>query len=242
MSNKIIEEQRRAREEEIKLKQMRQGLIEVEHKDEAAVIIPKTPKEKLQNYWYHFKWHTIGAVALIVVITTMCVQCATREKYDFIAVIFTNSFIETGRTDKIEEYFEQYATDIDGDGKVSIQVVDCSTVDSNPNSTTNQTAMQKLQSMIAVEPKAMLYIFDDKGYETLSTISGQGILDADPLALGEDFYNACNGEADYEKLPKDLKISYRRVGDTLLGKDKTAKEVYEVCKKVYDEIAKKVEP
>ena len=43
MSNKIIEEQRRAREEEIKLKQMRQGLIEVEHKDEAAVIIPKTP-------------------------------------------------------------------------------------------------------------------------------------------------------------------------------------------------------
>lgn len=45
MSNKIIEEQRRAREEEIKLKQMKQGLIEVEHKDEAAVIIPKLQKK-----------------------------------------------------------------------------------------------------------------------------------------------------------------------------------------------------
>ncbi len=239
MSNKIIEEQRRAREEEIKLKQMRQGLIEVEQKYEAAVIIPKTPKEKLQNYWYHFKWHTIGAIALIAVITTMCVQCATREKYDFIAVIFTNSYIETGRMDKIEEYLEQYATDIDGDGKVSVRVVDCSTADSNPNSVINQTAKSKLQSLIVAEPKAVLYIFDDKGHETLSSISGQGILDAEALTLPEDFYKACDGEADYEKLPKDLKISYRRIGGTLLEKDETAKEVYKVCKNVYDEIAKK---
>ena len=218
---------------------MRQGLIEVEQKDEAAVIIPKTSKEKLQNYWYHFKWHTIGAVALIIVITVMCVQCATREKYDFITIVLTHSAIESGRMEKIEEYLEQFAEDVDGDGKVSVQVVDCSIVDNNPNSPLNQTAMAKLQSMIAAEPKAVLYIFDDKGYETLSSISEQGILDAESLILPEDFYKACNGKEDYEKLPKELKISYRRVGGTLLEKDKTANEVYKVCKKIYDEIAKK---
>jgi hypothetical protein len=239
MSNKIIEEQRRAREEEIKLKQMKQGLIEVEHKDEAAVIIPKTPKEKLQNYWYHFKWHTIGAVALIAVFAVMCVQCVTREKYDFITVVFTHSVIESGRVEKIEEYLEQYATDIDGDGKVSVQVVDCSVIDENPNSPLTQTSMGKLQSLIAAEPKAVLFLFDDKGYETLSKISGQGILEAEALALPEEFYKACDGEADYEKLPKELKISYRRVGGTMLEKDKTANEVYKVCKKIYDELAKK---
>ena len=96
--------------------------------------------------------------------------------------------------------------------------------------------------MIAAEPKAVLYIFDYKGYDTLNSISDQGILEAEALALGEDFYKACEGESEFEKLPKELKISYRRVGGTLFGKDKTANEVYKVCKKLYEEIAKKVEP
>lgn len=239
MSNKIIEEQRRAREEEIKLKQMRQGIIEVEPKDEAAVIIPKTPKEKLQNYWYHFKWHTIGALALAVVLAFMVGQCATREKFDFIAVIYTHSTIESSRMEKMEEYIEKFAEDIDGDGKVSVQIVDCSVIEGSTNSAMNQTAMSKLQAMIAAEPKAMLYIFDDKGYDTLNSIVSEGLFADEPIVLGEDFYKFCDGENEYQKLPQNLKICYRRIGNTLLEKDKTAKEVHKVCKKIYDELAKK---
>ena len=39
-------------------------------------------KEKLENYWYHYKWRTIIAVFLLLVITVSVVQCATREDTD----------------------------------------------------------------------------------------------------------------------------------------------------------------
>lgn len=169
----------------------------------------------------------------------MITQCAAREKFDFIAVIYTHSAIESGRIEKIEEYIEQFAEDIDGDGKVSVQVVDCSIIEDGANSAMNQTAMSKLQAMIAAEPKAMLYIFDDKGYETLNSIVSDGLFGDEPLVLDEDFYKFCEGENEYQKLPDELKISYRRISDTLMAKDKTAKEVHKVCKKIYDELAKK---
>ena len=242
MSNKIIEEQRRAREEEIKLKLMKQGLIEPEVKDETAVIIPKTPKEKWQNYWYHFKWHTIGAVVLTAILAVMITQCVSREKYDFITILYTHSPIESGRIEKIEEYLEQYAEDIDGDGKVSVEVVDCTFIDTNSNSQTNQAAMAKIQAMIAAEPKAVLYIVDQKAINDLNALNENGFFDAEPLILGEDFYKACEGESEIQKLPEELKISYRRISDTLMEKDKTANKVYKVCKKIYDKLAKKVEP
>lgn len=238
MSNKIIEEQRRAREERINTIKAKQGLIEPEKIDDAAVIIPKTPKEKLQNFWYHFKWHTIGGIALIAVVAVMVVQCASREKYDFITVVYTHTALESGRMEKIEEYIEQYAEDIDGDGKVSVEVVDCSFDDTQSNSQTNQAAIAKIQAMIAAEPKAVLYIVDEKGLNDLNALKEDGFFDVEPLILGEDFYKACNGESDFQKLPEELKISYRKIGGTLMEKDKTAEKVYKVCVKIYEKLAK----
>ncbi len=237
MSNKLIEEQRRAREEKINIIKAKQGLIEPEKNDTTAVIIPKTPKEKLQNYWYHFKWHTIGAVALIAVVTVMVVQCASREKYDFITVVYTHTALESGRAEEIEEFIEQYAEDIDGDGKVSVEVVDCSFDDTQSNSQTNQAAVAKIQSMIAAEPKAVLYIVDQKGINDLNGLKEDGFFEAEPLDLGEDFYKACNGENKFEKMPEGLKISYRKLGGTLMEKDKTANKVLKVCEKIYKKLA-----
>lgn len=239
MSNKIIEEQRRAREEKIKIIKAKQGLSEPEKPDEAAVIIPKTPKEKWQNYWYHFKWHTIGAIALIAVISVMVVQCASRESYDFITVVYTHTAIESGRIEKMEEYIEKYAEDIDGDGKVSVEVIDCSFADTNSNSQSNQAAIAKIQAMIAAEPKAVLYIFDDKGFNDLNAITEEGFFDADAIELDDEFYEMCEGEKEFEKLPEGLKISYRRLSNTVMEDDKTANKVYAVCQNIYEKLAKK---
>ncbi len=237
MSNKIIDEQRRAREEFIKLKRMQQGEIEPED-DSAAVIIPLTFKEKLQNYWYHFKWHTITVIALAIVLAITITQCATREKYDFITVLFTYSAVTDDRIDEIEKYLEQFGKDIDGDGKVNIQIVNCSVPSNNNNSQLNQTSIAKLQSMVAAEPNAMLYIVDKKGYNYLESLNENGFFDAEPILLPDEFYEQCNGEEKYEKLPKELKIGYRRIGGTTMQKDKTAKKVHKLCEEILKEITK----
>lgn len=237
MSNKIIEEQRRVREEKINMIKAKQGLIEPEKVDEAAVVIPKTPKEKLLNYWYHFKWHTIGGLALIIVLAVMIVQCASRESVDFMVVLYADYPVDSGRIEKIEEYIEQFAEDIDGNGKITVEVVNCSFSDEQ----SKQTAVSKLQSMIAAEPKAILYIANKKTINDLNALNEKGFFEEAPVLLTQEFYDYCAGDGILDKLPEELKIGYRRIGDTLMEKDETAQKIQANCEKIYNEMVEKYE-
>ena len=38
--------------------------------------------KKIENFWYHYKWHTLIALFLVVTVTVCSVQMFTREKYD----------------------------------------------------------------------------------------------------------------------------------------------------------------
>ena len=42
------------------------GVSEDELKPDPKPEGPKTPKGKWDNYWYHYKWHTLGAIAVVV--------------------------------------------------------------------------------------------------------------------------------------------------------------------------------
>ncbi len=39
-------------------------------------------KEKIANYWYYYKWHTLIAVFFVVVLSILIAQMVTREDYD----------------------------------------------------------------------------------------------------------------------------------------------------------------
>lgn len=237
MSNKIIDEQRWARNEFIKLKQMQKGEISAESKSEE--IVPKTFQEKLQNFWYHFKWQTIFSVFLIGVIAVCVTQCASREKQDMFVVFLSYSQVLDAQIEKVEEYIEQYATDIDGNGKVAVQVVNCSFNQKSGNRQYTQAILQKLQSMIVSEPKAILFIVDEKGEEYINSISENGIFEKQSKLLDESFYIQCEGKEDYEVLPEDLMINYRRISETTMEKNEKAQEVYKAAQEVYNKIPTK---
>ena len=237
MSNKIIDEQRRARNEFIKLKQMQKGEISAESKSEE--IVPITFKEKIQNYWYHFKWHTILSVFLIVVIAVSVTQCVNREKQDMIVVMFAYSMVADSQMSRVEEYIEQYATDIDGNGKVAVQVVNCSFNQKSGNRQYAQAVLQKVQAMIATEPKAILYIVDENAEKYINTITENGVFESETKLLSEEFYSKCGGTEEYETLPEGLKIAYRKISDTTMEKNELAKKVHSAAKEVYNKIPTK---
>lgn len=53
------------------------GVDEEELKPPAPPEQPKTPKGKWENFWYHYKWHTLGIAAAVIVLTVLIVQLAT---------------------------------------------------------------------------------------------------------------------------------------------------------------------
>lgn len=46
------------------------------------VQTPTTAKEKAQNFWYHYKWHSIVALFLVVTLVICSLQLCGRTKYD----------------------------------------------------------------------------------------------------------------------------------------------------------------
>ena len=37
---------------------------------------------RLENFWYHYKWHTIAAITAIAILVTCLVQCSKQKDYD----------------------------------------------------------------------------------------------------------------------------------------------------------------
>ena len=80
--------------------------------------------KKLDNYWYHYKWHTVIALFLVAVILICSLQMCAKEEYD-IEVLYAGD----GKLNNkqaildIEAAFSDLLTDQTGDGIVSVNLV-----------------------------------------------------------------------------------------------------------------------
>lgn len=236
-TNEILEEQRKARQEFLELKKMQHGEMEAPPKPSEVAIVPKTPKEKWDNFWFQYKWYVIAITAVTVVLTVLITQCATRTKYDLEVVYFTYTAALDEQTGKIADYLADYTEDINGDGEINVQVVNVSFSDKSGDSQYKYTMLTKLQAMIAGDENAILYITDSESYKYLDGLSEDGLFDGEPLKLGDDFYSATEIK-ELGKLPEGLQISCRRISDTVLEGKKGAAEAYENAVKLIEKLKK----
>ena len=62
------------------------------------VTVPSTLKEKVQNFIYHYKWHTLIALLLVIALVVCSLQFCSKEDYD--AYILYAGSKNIGRTSK----------------------------------------------------------------------------------------------------------------------------------------------
>ncbi len=75
-------------------------------------------KEKLENFWYYYKWHTLIAVFFIFVIVVMITQMVGREEHD-IKILYAGPYmISDNASNELASTVEQLMPkDCDGDGE-----------------------------------------------------------------------------------------------------------------------------
>lgn len=220
-TNDIIEEQRKARQEFINLKKMQQGEMYAGPKPSETATVLKTPWQKFQNFWSYSKWVVLSAIAITVLIAVMVVQCATRPVYDLKVVYFTYTPVLDDQTTAISDYIAEYTEDVNGDGEVNIQVVNCSVSQESSNITMRNATLQKLQAMIVAEENALLFITDEDSAAYFDGLSDEvgGFFEETEVKLGEDFYAATENET-LGRLSEGLTLSCRRVVGTIIeGKE-----------------------
>lgn len=91
------------------------------------VTVPSTPKEKLQNFWYHYKLHTALCVLLVISLLICSLQLFSRESYDaYILYAGSKNISRTAADGDVAEIatvissLKRIAGDYDENGEVSV--------------------------------------------------------------------------------------------------------------------------
>ena len=91
------------------------------------VAAPSTLKEKIQNFWYHYKWHSVAALIVVLVLVVCVLQFCQREEYD--AYILYAGSKSIGRTAEdadvpeivtVKSSLKKIAEDFDGNGDINV--------------------------------------------------------------------------------------------------------------------------
>lgn len=85
-----------------------------------------TSKEFWRNYWFYYKPHTLIAIAAAVIIGSSIHSCATRIDPDLTLMYIGENALYTSDEVNPEEALKAYADDADGDGNISVSLVNLS--------------------------------------------------------------------------------------------------------------------
>ena len=235
--NQIIEEQRKAREEFLKLKRMQNGELVADPKPSEVAITPITFKEKSTNFWFYYKWYIIALLATILFLIIAISQCVNRTKYDYKIMYFTYTPILDEQADQIADYISKVASDINGDGKVNVQIINCSVSNDKSASQHKNAKLSKMQAIIAADEDVVLFITDNESFEFFNDVAegSGGLFDGKPYVFSEKFYTNFSKEYSMQ-LPDNLQISVRRISNTVLENNKNAIKAYNDSKKLLNNL------
>ena len=229
-----------AQREFLELKKMQSGELAAPPKPSEVYSAPLTLGEKLKNIWYHDKWAIIIVSAIAVCIAFLVAQCATKTQYDATVVVFTYSITGDSNCSKMGEYLKPYCEDVNNDGEVNINVINCSLEASQGNTDHSYTVRTKASTLIASEASALLFITDDESYKYLSGLSKDtSLFEGEPLKFDEEFYEFCSQGDQFYPTPEGLQISCRTIDGTTISSDKNIDTYYSQAQTILNGLKEK---
>ena len=95
-------------------------VTEEDLKPSESIGAPRTPREKWDNYWYHYKFQTLIGTFIAVVLVLFVVQIFTKEKYDYTVTVVSDNGLAPNTLDLLKAELQPFGTDVDGNGEVSL--------------------------------------------------------------------------------------------------------------------------
>lgn len=140
--------------------------------------IPQTPKSRWENFWYHHKLKFWLILFALVVLVILVVQIVKKDDPDYRVMFITEEPYTDADLKELAAYLEQYGEDLDGDGKVEVQIENCTfTADQSRNS-----SIQQIQAHLVAGDR-MFFIWDAEGYDYFKdTVIDESDLGMDFLA------------------------------------------------------------
>ncbi|MBQ7363100.1 MAG: hypothetical protein IJW48_01475 [Clostridia bacterium] len=86
--------------------------------------------ERVENFWYHYKWHSIVAVFVIIAVTVCTLQMCSKERFDNYILYAGGYGISRNGADDVAEYsiilssMKKVSRDVDENGEIVTSFLD----------------------------------------------------------------------------------------------------------------------
>ncbi len=139
---------------------------------------PETPKKKWENFWYYHRLHILIAVVVAVVAGVMIRQSLQTVKPDYTVGLITQAVYPSADTDALQAAMQKYGKDLNGDGKVAVEVVQYTVASSASAGTSSGLSGADPQMQAAMQVKltadlstgtSMIFLTDDASFRKLQS-------------------------------------------------------------------------
>ena len=136
---------------------------------EQILLKPKGFRQHLENFWYHYKLHTILTLFLVAVLAIGVTQCVMRENPDYKIIVCMDKYVPDDVLEAMRKHITAYAEDVNGDGKVVVHMVDASLPDNQQNPQVRGSQAAKLQAELQMG-ETMLFLTDQVKFDMLGDL------------------------------------------------------------------------
>lgn len=152
----------------------------------------KSFKSKLENFWYYYKWHTLGALVVLLAVGVGLSQCIGRVDIDIVVYYLSADPISYAE-DKtnLKKALEPYVRDYTGDGQVRIEIENYF-IGENHDADMVKDNLRNFSNMYTAG-SVMLIMVDDAGLKQMTEVGYFGDisdLTDEPLLYDGTVWNA----------------------------------------------------
>lgn len=245
------EREKQLAKERLELLQLKNGVIDEEEatiKEEHSEAVKLTGLAWWSNIWYHYKVVIIVALLFVLAVFFIIFEEVHKERADISIMMIANNGLEE-RSKELEEFFERYTDDIDGNGYVHVEVI---MIPMNPyTDPTVYTGYQQKFIAQVQTGEGMIVITDSNTQEDFMELMksdlaedfpGNKYIDEQGFSFNSKVMAA---ELAYEDMPYDVHMSIRVPSETMeFSHDEALKNYensYAVFKKIVEDITKRCE-
>jgi hypothetical protein len=150
---------------------------------------PKFGTQKwFENYWYHYKWHTIGGLFVLFMVISLVHDLVTKEKYDAEMMITGQQYVDYTVSERLGLLLSQYAEDYDGNGEINVAVFSNEFPTNSAQAEMVMAAQTKLMAELS-DGRSMILILDDYTYNLIDAGNQDGFF-VDLSAYSDKAYSS----------------------------------------------------
>lgn len=218
-------------------------------------------KEKLENFWYYYKWHTVIGAFFVFFAIIAVYQLVSKESVDTYVLYAGPRSLTADEIEEVEGAFRQFSPDLDGDGKKNVVLTDIVMLTSEQIEENKRLAaesgvdyyvdleyMAQMKSNFATQiaagdayvcllsPELYAIDFPAGAYMTLEELGIDSEGSSDGISLKFSSLPFSKAFSVFGRLPDDTVIAFRRMGALASAKGKSEHERFESQKALFKDI------